>query len=127
MIRDVRERVSMYARRAVEVRHLGLTLDQVRCYQPPPNTAKEAAKLYAGYVARFGTDECWELDALPPAVIADLVRREVESLIDYEAWAEALQHEIDNREQLRDAMANWSKVENFLRRRAECGDHHQDV
>lgn len=81
MIRDVRERVSMYARRAVEVRHLGLTLDQVRRYQPPPNTAKEAAKLYAGYVARFGTDECWELDALPPAVIADLVRREVESLM----------------------------------------------
>jgi hypothetical protein len=35
----------------------------------------------SGYRERFGTDECWELDALDPTVIAALIRSEIDVLI----------------------------------------------
>jgi len=36
-------------------------------------------------VRQFGR-QCWELDALRPAVIADLIRTELKLLIDQRAW-----------------------------------------
>ena len=49
------------------------------------------------YVQQFGTTDCWELDALAPNVISGLVRAELESLIDRNAWAGAIVAEDDNR------------------------------
>jgi hypothetical protein len=48
---------------------------------PPPNFAKESDSRYGAYVEHFGTTDCWELDALPPTVITDLIRTEVTGLI----------------------------------------------
>jgi hypothetical protein len=47
---------------------VGLTLDQVRHYQPPPNLAKETDARFNAYLGRFGTKQYWELDALAPQV-----------------------------------------------------------
>ena len=81
MTRDNTERLELYARREVEVRRIALNIDQVRRYNPPPNFAKEDDTRYAAYVEQFG-EECWELDALCPTVIADLIRVEIEAMID---------------------------------------------
>ena len=35
--------------------------------------------------AQFG-EECWELDALSPTVINDLIRTEIEAMIDTSKW-----------------------------------------
>jgi hypothetical protein len=83
MTRDVRDRLALYARQPVEVRRVALNLDQVRQHNPPPNFAKESDTRFEGYVTTFGTRECWELDALSPTVIADLIRDEIEALIDW--------------------------------------------
>ncbi len=85
MTRDNRERLALYARREVEVRRVALTIDQVQLYAPPPNFAKEADTRYPAYVAQYG-EECWELDALSPTVIADLIRTEIEAMIDAAKW-----------------------------------------
>jgi hypothetical protein len=61
------------SRSRVEVRRLALNIDQVKQYGPPPNPAKETDSRFASYGNQYGSD-CWELDALDPAVIADLVR-----------------------------------------------------
>jgi hypothetical protein len=119
MTRDVRERLALYAGNDVEVRRIALTLPQVREYAPPPNFAKESDSRYAGYVAQFGTTDCWELDALSPTVIADLIRTEVEALIDDENWQTDRASEDRNRSLLERAAADWTKVENLLR---EGGD-----
>ena len=58
----------------------------------PPNPAKDTDSRYEGYAEQFGTD-CWELDALDPTVIADLVRAELEVIIDRKAWDKALARE----------------------------------
>ena len=84
-------------------------------YQPPPNFVKEGDTRTSGYREQFGTDECWELDALSPTVIADLIRTEIESLIEPNAWAEALAHESRGRELLDAAAGNWALVEKLLR------------
>jgi hypothetical protein len=115
MTRDVEARLARYARDDIEVRRIALTLDQVRQYNPPPNFAKESDARFAAYVEQFDTQQCWELDALSPTVIADLIRTEVTGLIDQGAWDEAVADEERNRDLLDYAAENWAKVEKFLR------------
>ena len=113
MTRDIRERLRMFARREIEVRRIALNLGQVTGL--PPNFAKENDSRYAAYVRQFGTTECWELDALAPNVISDLVRAELDRLIDQDAWAAAIATENNNRAILAAAANNWSLVKSALR------------
>jgi hypothetical protein len=114
MTRDNRDRLRMFARQPIEVRRLALNMDQVRRYAPPPHFTKEADSRAPAYIAQYA-EECWELDALDPTVIAGLIRDEVNSLIDRAAWNEA--READNRALLEAASGNWAKVEKLLRGR----------
>jgi hypothetical protein len=109
MPRDHRERLSLYAREEIEVRQIALNMKQVRRYRPPPNFVKEKDSRTDEYRRRFGTDECWELDALAPDVIANLIRTEVEALIDRRAWDRALRREAKGRRELERAAKNWSR------------------
>jgi hypothetical protein len=114
MTRDNRERLALYARAEVEVRRVALNMDQVRRYRPPPNFAKEGDTRTSGYREQFGTDKCWELDALSPTVISDLIRDELEQLIEPKAWRKALAREERGRKLLEAAAANWTKVEKVV-------------
>ena len=91
MTRVIRASLELYARQPIEVRRIALTMAQVRAYRPrlPHNTVKEKETMKARYLAEFGTTKCWELDALSPAFIADLIREEVEDLIEPKAWEKA--------------------------------------
>ena len=73
---DTRERLARYARRGVEVRRLALTMQQAR--RLPTNPIKETDPRTPWYRRTFKTDKCWELDALAPNVIADLIRTELD-------------------------------------------------
>jgi hypothetical protein len=110
MTRDNRDRLAIYTRADVEVRRIALNLDQVQQYNPPPNFAKESDTRYDSYVAQFSTTECWELDALDPTVIADLIRTEIEELIDQDLWQEAMSNEEDSRKLLNRVSKNWTRV-----------------
>jgi hypothetical protein len=112
MTRDIRERLELYTRDEVEVSRLALNMDQVRRYRPPANFAKR----FAAYKRQFGTNECWELDALSPTVIADLIRGEIESLIDTTAWDRATAVEKRSRRLLDGVATNWTKVEKLVAR-----------
>jgi hypothetical protein len=112
MTRDISERLAMFARQEIEVRRIALNINQTTGL--PPNYAKEKDSRYADYVKRFGRN-CWELDALSPAVISSLVRAELNGLIDRDAWAGAITDEDDNRALLTKAGDKWSLVESVLR------------
>lgn len=101
MDHDLENRLARYSRREVEVRRLALTMAQVERYGPPANFAKERDVNLGKYLRRFGTDQCWELDALAPTVIADLIRSEVEGMIEPRAWQRALEREERSRARLR--------------------------
>jgi hypothetical protein len=116
MTRDNEERLALYARAEIEVRRLALNMDQVRRYRLPSNFAKESDSSFAAYVRRFRTRQCWELDALSPAVISDLIRTEIEALIDRRRWNVAKAKERRGRERLSAVAANWAKVEKLVAR-----------
>lgn len=113
MTRDNQERLSMFARHGVEVRRLALNMDQVEQYNPPPNPAKETDSRSGDYIAQHGS-ESWELDALEPTVIGDLIRRNVDGLLQLSKWNEAKEEEDYNRKALQAVSDRWDDVRAFV-------------
>jgi hypothetical protein len=113
MTRDNRERLALFAGQEIEVRRIALNMDQVRHYRPPPNFAKEADTRFATYAEKFG-EKCWELDALSPTVIANLIRKELAALVNVPLWQRGLSTEKRNRALLGKVAKNWAKVRNML-------------
>ncbi len=114
MTRDIRKRLEMFAGEEIEVRRIALNMDQVVQYNPPPNFIKESDNHSEGYRETFGTDECWELDALSPTVISDLIRDELEGMIDMDLWEERKAEEEENRDLLAKVSENWPKVKKAI-------------
>jgi hypothetical protein len=115
MTDDLRKRLATFrCDGRVEVRRLALNMDQVRQYRPPPSFIKKKDKLKQKYRARFGTEDTWELDALDPAVLADLVKTEIQSVLDEEQWEESVKAENEGRRLLETASKRWEDVEAFL-------------
>ena len=76
MSRDIQDRLNMFMEDPMEVIRVALTMDQVRQYNPPPNPTKLTDSRSQGYVEAYG-NESWELDALSPEVITNLIRDEI--------------------------------------------------
>lgn len=110
-------RVSGGSRR-IEVRRIALNMPQVEEYEPPPNPAKLTDSRCTGYIKRFG-DESWELDALPPNVIADLIRKHITERRDDGPWTAAIQEEAEAKELLSDASQHWNDVATWLKSKDE--------
>lgn len=114
MTRDNAERVELFSHGAyVDVRRLALNMDQVQQYNPPPNPAKLTDSRGTGYVKKFGT-KSWELDALEPKVIEQLIKSEIESLIDGKVWDATRNEEAEKREILVGLYDHWDDVRPFV-------------
>ncbi|EKO3439431.1 hypothetical protein NTE19_003323 [Vibrio fluvialis] len=100
MTDDIESRLSLFARRRVDVRRLALNMDQVEQYAPPPNPAKVTDARYFQYAKRYGK-LCWELDALEPSVISELVASNVRDFLDIERWKSAKEFEVQLRAELK--------------------------
>ena len=81
MTRDIQERLRMFES-DVEVKRIALTMEQIKLYNPPPNPAKITDSRCQGYIEKYGC-ESWELDALNPTIIKDLISKEVDVLTDF--------------------------------------------
>lgn len=100
MVRDIRERLVMFGVRDIEVTKVALTMDQVREYGPPPNPAKMTDCRAAKYVEKFGS-QSWEVDALPPEVLAKIIRNIFASLIDKKLMKSIMEREEADKKALR--------------------------
>lgn len=78
MSRDIQKRFEIFGTNAI-VNRIALNLDQIEQYNPPPNPAKLSDSRCQAYIAEYG-DESWELDALDPRTINDLITAEIEKL-----------------------------------------------
>lgn len=106
MTRDIRERLTMFTdkhyragMKDIEVKRIALQMEQIEQYNPPPNPAKATDARFVGYQQEFG-DECWELDALEPNVIIQLIRDEIEQLIDQDAFDAVVGEEDEAKEDI---------------------------
>lgn len=114
MTRDIRDRMIMFLRGfGCDVNRLALNWEQIELYNPPPNPAKQTDSRFAEYQANYG-DESWELDALEPQVISDLIRDNILTLRDDTLWQAVEQLESHHKEILAKASDNWSDVASYL-------------
>ncbi len=90
----------------LRVRRIALNMDQIEEHGPPPNPAKMSDARAGGYVERYGR-ESWELDALPPDVLGDLIRSEVDSELDRHLFAAARKQERAERGRIWKLARSW--------------------
>lgn len=100
------------------IKRIALNHDQVLTYDPPPNPAKTTDARYRRYRDETGLDESWELDALDPIVLQDMVQTEVDQLRDEDSWAEAEREMEGQREILAGIAANWEEIAQLVRRKS---------
>ena len=108
MIRDVRERVEEFLEEGDDyydtslfyIKHLGLTMEQVKELNPPPNPAKITDPRAKWYIAKYGKSS-WEIEALKPKYLINLIETAILEHMDadkYNAW---LKQEEEEKEDMR--------------------------
>jgi hypothetical protein len=110
MTRDIRDRLSLMSYGDVEVRRIALNMDQIEQYDPPPNPAKMTDSRAVGYVEEYG-DESWELDALEPTVLVQLIEEELETLVDPGLWERAVRHEEMQQDRINLLASRWRDLD----------------
>lgn len=109
MTRDIKDRFDMFGVGSLRVERCALNMDQVEEHSPPPNPAKATDSRFRTYQDKFG-NESWELDALEPLLLRELVRDHVFEFQDVDVWAEAEAREEQERSQLQSVSDSWGKV-----------------
>jgi len=87
--------------RPIEIHRLALNIDQVKLWQPPENPAKENDRRYRSYKEKYGKSS-WELDAVEPRKLVELVEEAVRRLIDPISWQKVEKKESEMRQELED-------------------------
>ncbi len=106
MTRDITDRLAMFAEDDIEVIRVALNMDQVEEHSPPPNPAKVTDSRAAGYIELYGNFS-WELDALEPSMLMELVEENVLKYRDEDEWARTGQVQDDGRENLLKIASNF--------------------
>jgi len=103
MVRDIRERLQefgmthydqedfeeAYGEGDFTIKHIGLTKEQIEQYNPPPNPAKLTDPRAKAYIREHGPTS-WEVDALNPQVLHELVSSNVEDMINMDLFDEKI-------------------------------------
>jgi len=114
MTRDIRDRLDLFLEgMGIDIDRLALNWQQVELYGPPPNPAKVTDSRFDNYQREYG-DESWELDALEPQVISDLIEENILALRDDDLWEEKIEEERHHHELLRRTSDEWERVAQFL-------------
>lgn len=109
MSRDIEERLQLFLNGVpFEFDRLALNMHQVKQYKPPPNPAKLTDSRCGGYTAKYG-DKSWELDALEPKVLSELVRSNTLKHLDSKLYNQRVKEEEAHRATLSDAATEMEK------------------
>jgi hypothetical protein len=108
MTRDIEYRQDLFGG-AYIVDRIALNMPQIDKYGPPPNPAKLTDSRSSSYVERFGYDS-WELDALEPLVLRELIENKVLEYRDETIYQETRQQERDYKKVLRKVVKHWKTL-----------------
>lgn len=113
MTRDIQERLNLFGA-DVYVKRVALTMEQIGTYNPPPNPAKITDSRCSKYMEEFG-DESWELDALEPKVITDLIKEQVTMYRDDEIYQAVCDLEEREKEELQLLVDSYDEAVAYLK------------
>lgn len=98
MVRDIEARLIEFGCE-IKVIPIALTMEQVKKYNPPPNPTKLSDSRAKEYVANYGRAS-WEVDALPPDVMINLVNSTIKQYVDVEKMNKVIKKESEDMKQL---------------------------
>lgn len=78
------------------IEQIGLTMDQIREFNPPENPAKITDPRAGEYIKKFGR-RSWEVDALKPETMMRIVRSSINESIDLEIYNSVIEKEASER------------------------------
>ena len=115
MTRDIEDRMKLFLSKNGEdhlfsIQRLALNMDQVEHYTPPENPAKTTDSRFEAYMNQFGTSS-WELDALSPKVIQNIVRNAIADHTDSALFDFKRSIQIDERESIVKIADNFDNTE----------------
>lgn len=108
MSRDIVDRLETFGIIPI-FKRIALNYDQIEQYSPPPNPTKLTDSRCHGYIRQYGM-ECWELDALSPEVISDLINHEIIRYCDMDLFQKKKQEQDEHRRVLRSVSSNWIEI-----------------
>ena len=91
------------------VRRIALNMDQVEQYNPPNNPAKITDSRYRVYVEKYG-ESSWELDALEPAVLTEIVEDAIFQYLDIDEFNRVAEIEQAGKNELLEIAKQLSKA-----------------
>jgi hypothetical protein len=108
MTRDLQERLQSF-RTEAEVKRIALNMDQVHLYSPPPNFAKMTDTRSGDYVDKYG-QQSWELDALDPKTITQLIEDAVGQHTDETKRQALIEMQESQKKGLAFIANNWAEI-----------------
>ena len=107
MSRDIRDRLKLLSNDSpFEFYRIALNMDQIEEFNPPPNPAKLSDSRAREYIEKFG-DSSWELDALQPEYIDELIEERALKFIDRATRQDILDTEELEREKIQAFADTW--------------------
>jgi hypothetical protein len=96
---DWASKVVEWTRSKFNVIPIALTQEQIRKYNPPPNPAKRSDPRAKEFIAKYGGTS-WEVDALRPEVLNQVLTDNIEKLLDKKMFNDVLKREKSDKEKL---------------------------
>ena len=98
MVRDIEDRLDDFGC-DVEIKKIALTKKQIEQFQLPPNPAKMSDPRSDEYVTKHG-NYSWELDALTPETLNELLVTNIENLLDMDEYKAVIKREEEEKVKL---------------------------
>jgi len=108
MTRDIRMRLMRYGASNVTVKRIALTIEQVKALNLAPNPTKKTDPRARWYVDSYG-DRCWELDAVEPNTLRDIVAKAIEAYIDKDVWNKTVERSKREYEEAKERLEKLAK------------------
>jgi len=112
---DIEDRLRMFINESedgdlLEFRRIALNMDQIKLYNPPSDPAKITDSRSPEYIEKYGTSS-WELDALDPTVMVQLITDEIMPIRDEDLYQERCDQEEEETAELQWIADHWDEID----------------
>ena len=109
---DLPKRFTKYDGEHVTLKRIALTKKQVTRLPSFSAFDKQNDSRFDWFISNHG-DRCWELDAMDPRALRNLVEGEINSLIDRDLWGQQEAHEAREKTSLEAMLRWWGGIESL--------------
>jgi len=96
----------------VHTEHIAITMPHIDEFNPPPNPAKISDPRAGWYIGEYGNTS-WEVDALEPGTLHEIIDGKIESLLDMDMFDAVMDREVADRLELKKLPGMKSGIDNF--------------